>query len=259
MTGYIYKITNTVNGKVYIGQTIQDPQIRFKAHAYELNRGVKKNRKFQNAWNKYGEESFEFSVVLECDEKDLNEKEREYIQKYDSFEHGYNATIGGNEVMERRKHRNQSKEKLRSIQYKRWESEDYRERMSDIHSLHRKIICVNTGDIFETPAEASKWANVSRPNLIRSCNKIGVACGHMADGTPMIWAWADEYNGQSVEDLHKGNLGGNNRKRVKNLDTGDVYKSAREAGRAVGICGNSISGACLGKYETARGYRWAYV
>lgn len=92
MNGYIYKITNTVNGKTYIGQTVQKPEVRFKAHVNELNAGKKKNSKFQNAWKKYGKDSFVFEVLMTCDTSELDIQERLFIKKYDSFRHGYNAT-----------------------------------------------------------------------------------------------------------------------------------------------------------------------
>ncbi len=57
----IYSITNTVNGKQYIGSAV-DTERRWRQHKSELCLGKHKNRKLQNAWNKYGREAFVFLV-----------------------------------------------------------------------------------------------------------------------------------------------------------------------------------------------------
>jgi len=60
--GYIYAITNTVNGKVYLGRTLRI-RARWNEHRSDLRCDTHRNPKLQNAWNKYGEEAFAFSVV----------------------------------------------------------------------------------------------------------------------------------------------------------------------------------------------------
>ena len=95
----IYSITNKINGKMYIGQTINDFEKRWGEHKRELRKNIHCNDKLQRAWNKYGEESFEFEVVHICDELDnLNRLEVYYIYKYNSFNDGYNLTVGGDGV-----------------------------------------------------------------------------------------------------------------------------------------------------------------
>ena len=96
----IYKITNLINGKVYIGQSI-DIQKRWK---YHLSDAFYKNAPdynciFHQAIRKYGKESFKFEVLEECSPEDLNSREKFYINYYKSFsnnhEFGYNMTPGG--------------------------------------------------------------------------------------------------------------------------------------------------------------------
>lgn len=93
----IYKIENTINGKVYIGQS-RDIENRWYKHIGFLNSNSHHNKHLQAAWNKYGESAFAFAVVEECAECDLNDRERYYIANYDSMNNGYNLDCGGNGV-----------------------------------------------------------------------------------------------------------------------------------------------------------------
>lgn len=92
--GFIYKITNKVNGKIYIGQTITPVKNRMYKH-YSQARTGKNITGIDAAIRKYGEENFEVEQLVECPNEDLNEQEQFYISKYKSFENGYNLTIGG--------------------------------------------------------------------------------------------------------------------------------------------------------------------
>ncbi len=90
MKGYIYKITNKVNGKSYIGQTRYTVEFRWKQHQFK-----KDNCHFHNAIKKYGVDNFTVEILEECEFKDLDSREMFYIAKYDTFNNGYNSTIGG--------------------------------------------------------------------------------------------------------------------------------------------------------------------
>ena len=90
--GYIYKITNKQNNKSYIGQTISPIHIRMYKH-YSNAKTAKTGIDF--AINKYGKENFIIEQLCECDNKNLDDLERYYIQYYDTYNNGYNLTIGG--------------------------------------------------------------------------------------------------------------------------------------------------------------------
>ena len=90
MKGIIYKITNKVNGKSYIGQTRYTIEFRLKQHQHK-----KDNTYFHNAIHKYGIENFSIEILEECNIEDLNSREIFYIAKYNTFKDGYNLTIGG--------------------------------------------------------------------------------------------------------------------------------------------------------------------
>lgn len=93
----IYRITNNINGKVYIGQTYNFKR-RFRVHKKKLNNGEHYNEHLQRAWDKYGEENFSFDIIEECEIDKLNEREIYWIAFYDSFhnkDNGYNQNEGG--------------------------------------------------------------------------------------------------------------------------------------------------------------------
>lgn len=94
----IYKITNIVNGKVYIGQSI-DVYDRWYQHKYEAHRD-RYNTLLYKAMRKYGIEKFEFEVIEECFPDKLSDLEQYYINYYHAYigfenSNGYNMTIGG--------------------------------------------------------------------------------------------------------------------------------------------------------------------
>ena len=93
--GIIYKAMNIVNGKIYIGQTIQFLDKRTRDHIKNaLNN--KDNSHFHNAIRKYGKENFVWETIVECNSlEELNKVEIEMIKKYDALENGYNLTEGG--------------------------------------------------------------------------------------------------------------------------------------------------------------------
>lgn len=94
MQGEVYKITNKVNNKVYIGKTYIGYQNRWKGHTIDAYRNDK-DTKLYRAIRKYGEESFTIELLGRYESGVLEQKEREYIKEYDSFHNGYNSTIGG--------------------------------------------------------------------------------------------------------------------------------------------------------------------
>ena len=92
----IYYIENLKNGKRYIGQSI-DIYHRWEHHRSELNNGKHHNDYLQKAWNKYGENNFEFVILELCDYDVLDKKESFYINYYDTTnrDNGYNLKSGG--------------------------------------------------------------------------------------------------------------------------------------------------------------------
>lgn len=89
----IYKITNNINGKIYIGQS-NNIQRRFSEHQ---NRGATSRIPVDIAIQRYGKESFNFEIIEECSIEQLNQKETYWITYFNSIENGYNCSVGGDQ------------------------------------------------------------------------------------------------------------------------------------------------------------------
>jgi group I intron endonuclease len=112
----IYKHTNIVSGKSYIGYTNKTIEERWKIHLQRSKNNYK--WKFDKALRKYPENSWNHEILCECDTlKEANQKEIEMISVYKSYKYGYNSTLGGDggrtKGMTGKKHSEKTKEKMR--------------------------------------------------------------------------------------------------------------------------------------------------
>lgn len=167
----IYQIKNTVNNKIYIGSTSNLYQ-RLRYHHYNsLKRGTHKNIHLQSAWNKYGEQSFEFSVVelTENVQTILLEREKYYLNLTKSFinDFGYNKNMFPNSSLGlKRTEETKRKIGLSSLGRKPWNkgketSTETKKMMSESHRIFKKSlerICPDTGLIkeYESLKDAEK-------------------------------------------------------------------------------------------------------
>ena len=91
---FIYAITNKVNGKKYIGKTNHSIEKRFREHLKDSRQSRCKDRPLYRAINKYGEENFEITMVEEVDYGLSCDREVFWIEHFDTYRSGYNATRG---------------------------------------------------------------------------------------------------------------------------------------------------------------------
>ena len=127
----VYKITNKVNGKIYIGITNQGSGTRYRHHWYEARTG--EPSPIHKAMAKYGEDNFTLEIIDFADTYDeLKEKEKFYIKKFNSMDRsvGYNLTEGGDGTFGRL-HSEETKEKIRQKALGRKASEEAKKRMSE--------------------------------------------------------------------------------------------------------------------------------
>ena len=130
-TGYIYSITNELNGKSYIGKT-NDLVRRWKEHYYGKGNTVILN----NAFKKYGLEHFVFDIVAQIPFDNVEEMnnvlsqlEIYYLSLYETFGKGYNATAGGDGICFY-KHSEKTKERLSQLQKEKWLNPELRDKMA---------------------------------------------------------------------------------------------------------------------------------
>lgn len=88
----IYKITNKINNKSYIGYS-NNIERRWQEHMTRYNCQQEYNKVLYKAIRKYGLSNFSFEVIEETE--NLQEREKYWIKYYDTFNHGYNETLGG--------------------------------------------------------------------------------------------------------------------------------------------------------------------
>lgn len=92
--GYIYKITNKLNNKIYIGKTERDVQTRWKEHVRHST--IYPNIPLYRAILKYGEENFIIEIIEECSSQNIDNREIHWINYYNTYHgQGYNCTGGG--------------------------------------------------------------------------------------------------------------------------------------------------------------------
>jgi group I intron endonuclease len=134
---HIYQITNTINGKIYIGKTIKTPEERFQGHIYDANR-LTPNRLtrtyLHRAIRKYGKEAFTVSELESgFDSEDaLNEAEIRYISELNPQ---YNMTAGG-EGISGYEHSEETKKKIGESNKGRHRapmSEESKKKLSEAH------------------------------------------------------------------------------------------------------------------------------
>lgn len=135
---YIYKITNKVNNKIYVGQTVRDPKVRFLEH---MNDSVSQDY-FHQAIRKYGPDNFTFEIIDEAQTIDeLNQKEIFWIKELNSYacssSNGYNTTHGGQDNP-------MSHENVKEKHDKIMRSDEVRKKISD--TMKQKV---SRGELFD--------------------------------------------------------------------------------------------------------------
>lgn len=246
--GVIYKIENMITHEVYIGQTSNqkgfDGRYSFsgkdieRVYAYlkgNKNRNERHNQHLRRSIEKYGFDAFIVDKVFDVasTREELNEKETYYIEKFDSFKHGYNQTYGGDNYP-RGKYCKNSK------------------RVCQI-SLDGELI-----KIWDSATEASNELGVCPSTLSNVCHgkkskndkEIETAGGY-------VWVFEKDYDIHKDYSIKRPKLHmGHGAKTVLLLsDDGNVvkeYYSLNDASADLGIAVESVRQTCMHKYKKPR-------
>jgi group I intron endonuclease len=134
----VYKIVNTKNGKIYIGSSKNILERWECQHKPQLRANKHINPYLQNAWNKYGESSFDIFIIEPCDADVCLSKEQYYLDLFNACDHsvGYNVSkvAGGGDKISYHPNLEEIRQKQRENTKKRWkektekEKEEYREK-----------------------------------------------------------------------------------------------------------------------------------
>lgn len=180
--GVIYKVTNLINGKVYIGQTI-DFQRRKRKHLSDARKNdVKDTSIFHRAIRKYGEDSFSWEIIEEVSSEQLDDREKYWIQFFESYieyNKGYNMTLGGDNAEGLVKWIKENPDKARqnalnslikAQKINRENPEQTRERLKKARKrsnevVSKKVLCVEQQITFNSISDAERWSMSSKnPN-----------------------------------------------------------------------------------------------
>ena len=271
MTCGIYMIQNKLNNKMYIGQAV-DIADRWKHHVWGLGGGYHDNTHLQRSWNKYGEENFEFTILLECVESDLNMYEEYYIFELMTFDHrvGYNKNYGGDsgrptEETKRKmseslkgKHRSEeTKRKISETSKGKQLSEETKRKMSEAkkdkqlsEETKRKMSESRKGE--KNPMYGKQLSEETKRKMSKSLKGKQLSEEHKRKISE-----AKKGRHHSAETKRKLS------KTVVQIDptTNKIVKmweSAREADRQ-GFDNRNISKCCNGKRKTHKGYKWMFL
>lgn len=203
----IYKITNKINGKMYVGQTTRSLEERMKEH-YRHDFIV-----IDKALKKYGTDSFLIEVIDNANDiNELNEKEKYWIYKLNTLApNGYNQCFGGDNSCGFH-YRDESKNKM---------SESKKNKYQGIGN----------------PFYSKKHSYESKLKM----NSKRKGMSHL--------------NEEQVKHLRESHFV----RTVKNIDTGEVFDSIKEASERYRINPTHITRVCKGRRKMTGGYRWEYV
>lgn len=193
--GVIYKATNVINEKVYIGQTIQTLHSRQLKHE-SFSRKENPPCHFCRALKKYGLDNFKWEVVMSCNNREeLNNMECQCITTFDSHKNGYNQTLGG-EGSSGRKHSEATKKLISLKKTGIPLSKEHREKLSLTHRGVKKSR-IHADNV--AYAKSEFWQVVHPDSKTEIIRNLSLFCREHNISDRGMWLVANEYRNH-----HKG-------------------------------------------------------
>jgi group I intron endonuclease len=245
--GFIYKITNIVNGKLYIGQTEQlDPNKRWQSHKSSIkhNSGCPL---LSAAVNKYGINSFKFEVLIICFDEDRYNYEKEYILKYNTLApNGYNATKGGEPGgnFKGKTHTEKTKLILKNKATIWNNNPENKKKIRDF--VHRGMLASEKWKKAKEENRVGTHKYNRQPKLDETKTKISSSLKQFYETNIVEFKKRKPRNGRSICQYSPTNILLNS------------FINAAEASRQIGIGRKNIQANLSGRNKTAGGFIWKY-
>ena len=255
----VYCIENTLDGQKYVGQSV-DIYARWHVHSTKLNGNRHPNIHLQNAWNKYGEDAFSFYILEQCNQSSLFDREMYWIDKFDSFNNGYNKTAGG-EGCFGYVHNDKNKKKMSDIKLSYFQDVDNRKKLSEAHEF--ESIPIYQIDFYGNILKEWPSANWAAKSLGFNPTRIYEALNHRnrkKTYANYIWIYVDKYDINTFDlswyisrnIVHKSFY-----QYDKDLNPIAKWNSVNDAEKA-GFDREGIYRCCNHTHKTHRGYIFSY-
>ena len=216
--GVIYKITNKINNKVYVGRTIYGFDLRYGKNWWEKSH----SKKLKNSIDKYGVENFEVCKILDIaySNKELNDKEKYYIEKYKSYDkkYGYNILKGGSPTDFELYRYNMSKAvKNSETHIKKTSTKEFSEKMSK--NMKYRMENTNLKQLI-SEGQKKSWNTIERKNNHKKILQERWADKEFKEkvGNSIKKAWQNEEVRKKIVDGMKKKY------YLKNIETGEVIE-----------------------------------
>lgn len=224
----IYCIENLANHKKYVGKSVNILR-RWESEKNGLRGSYFHNVHLQRAWEKYGESQFKFYILEVCQENELEQKKMHWIATLDSFNSGYNQTLGGEGTV--------------GLAF----SEERRRRIGEAHfgeknSNTRPVYCFELDREFWGAKEAEqiyqKLYRVRANGISMCCNGLRSYCGRLPNGVRLHWCYANEKDTYSIplvgkekpvycpelDEVFENKLVAQNDIRISKINSGDITR-----------------------------------
>lgn len=238
---WIYKITNLVNGKIYIGKT-KNIKRRLSQHFHEESSS---DSLIKRAIKEFGENNFKIEIIKEnLDSKEAKRLEEEYILLHNSHnrDKGYNIKIGEKHTEETKRHIGQAQigEKNHMYNVK-----------GKMNKTSKPIIELKTNKHYDSITQAANELNLNLSHIAAVCR------GNRNSTGGYMFRFIDE-NGNTIE-TERSSV--NRARRIKNKTTGKIYNSFKEIEEdlKIKIDSSNIIKNIQGKTKSSYKYEWEYV
>lgn len=225
----VYKHTNLINQKVYIGITKTSPNRRWGSNGINYRH----NKHFYSAIQKYGWNNFKHEILFNnLNKEDACKIEKQLIFNFNSNnpKYGYNNSIGG---------------ELSALGCHFNHTQETKNRLQNFHC--KPIICLDTLEIFNSIKMASKKFNIDSKFISQVVNKKQKSCHGLH------FLFLNEYDSKQQYDLS------NKKQPIKCIETNQTFNSICECAKQMNLSKGTIGLVLKGKRKSYKGLHFKYI